>query len=186
MQRFKRPSVAGIAKLATISAFALASSAIAHDRKNRIEIRLKSYNEVPAVSSPAAGRFEATYDEVSGAISYELSYSGLEGEVRQAHIHFGQQGVNGGIMVWLCQSATPFIDPAALAPQCVGPNAGTVRGLIQSPNVLAVTAQGIDKEDFDEFVKAIRVGAAYVNVHSTRFPGGELRGQLRGQHGDRD
>jgi hypothetical protein len=32
--------------------------------------------------------------------------------------------------------------------------------------------------EFDELVKAIRHRTAYVNVHTTVFPGGEIRGQL--------
>jgi CHRD domain len=194
MQRFKGSLVSGLANCAAIAAIALTNSAMAHERSNSIEVRLKSYQEVPPVSSPATGRFEATYDEASATISYELSYSGLEGDVRQAHIHFGQHGVNGAIMVWLCQSATN-VDPTGLSPQCPGPNAGTVRGLIQSANVIcpantctaaAPFGQGIANGEFEEFVKAIRAGVAYVNVHSSRFPGGELRGQLRGNRGHHD
>jgi len=140
-----------------------------------LQTKLSGYSEAPAVSSAASGRFKAKLDKQAGALTYELSYEGLEGPVRMAHIHIGQRGVNGGIMVWLCQTAS-FVDPTGLAPIC--PVSGTVRGVIQAANVLAVGAQGVDAMSFDELLDAIRASVAYVNVHSDRFPGGELRGQI--------
>lgn len=163
------------ALIAGLALLAATGGALADDGRS-VSIRLKSFQEVPAVSSAASGRFKAQLDEQASAIRYELSYSGLEGEVRQAHIHIGQRGVNGGIMVFLCQT-TANPDPTMLAPTC--PQSGTVSGVLQAANVIAVAPQGVDAMGFAEMLKAIAAGVAYVNVHSTRFPGGELRGQLR-------
>lgn len=145
---------------------------------NRLETKLSGFSEVPAVSSAASGRFKAEVDSVAGALTYELSYEGLEGPVRMAHIHIGQHGVNGGVMVWLCQT-TSFIDPTNLAPTC--PASGTVKGVIQAANIIGVAGQGIDPMAFTELLGTIRAKVAYVNVHSDRFPGGEIRGQIRDQ-----
>jgi len=60
---------------------------------------------VPAVSTVATGQFRATIANET-SITYELTYSGLEGTVTQAHIHFGQKSVTGGISLWLRQTAT--------------------------------------------------------------------------------
>lgn len=168
---------AALAALAALAAATLATLAVASDGhgRNRIEARLKGFQEVPAVSTAASGRFKATVDSASGTISYELSYSGLEAPVRMAHIHIGQRGVSGGIMVWLCQTAG-FPDPINQAPAC--PQSGTVSGLIQAGNVQGPASQGIAAAEFGEMLAAIRAGAAYVNVHSDKFPGGEIRGQL--------
>ena len=171
------PKPIAAAAVAAACLAALATPALADDGHNRIEARLKSYQEVPAVSSVASGRFKATLDKVSGTLTYELSYSGLEAPVRMAHIHIGQRGVNGGIMVWLCQTVAPFVDPTGGAPTC--PQSGTVTGTLQAGNVVAVAAQGIAATEFAEMLAAIRGGVAYVNVHSDKFPGGEIRGQLR-------
>ena len=129
------------------------------------------------MSSGASGRFKADIDERGNAISYQLSYSGLEGDVRQAHIHIGQKGVNGGVMVFLCQTSfNP--DPTGLAPTCL--QSGTVQGTIRAANVTGLAAaQGIEAMQFAEVIAAIRGGVAYVNVHSTKFLGGEIRGKLR-------
>ncbi len=166
--------IAGV--LAASAAAAGLASADEGRPRDRIEARLKSYQEVPSVSSAANGRFKATIDRVSGTLSYELSYGGLEGDVRQAHIHFGQHGVNGGIMVWLCDSATNP-SPVASTPAC--PQAGSVGGSVSGADIVGPAGQGITVNEFAEMLAAIRAGVAYVNVHSTRFPGGEIRGQLK-------
>ena len=179
MQRSQRPSASTFTKfngIALLGIVGIAGSALAHDGKDGIETRLKSYQEVPAVSSQATGRFKASFDEKATLIKYELTYSGLEGDVRMAHIHLGQRSVNGGIMIWLCQtSVNP--DPTGLAPTC--PQSGTVSGMVQAANVIGPAGQGVAPMEFAEVVAAIRAGVAYANVHSSKFPAGEVRGQLQ-------
>ena len=159
------------AALTTASIVALPSVALAET----VHVQLTSYEEVPALSSAATGAFRAFIDDAAGTIRYQLSYSGLTGDVAMGHIHFGQLSVNGGISVWLCQTAG-FVDPTGLAPTCV--QSGTVTGLLTQANVSGPAGQGIAPAEFDEIVAAIRSGVAYVNVHSSVFLGGEIRGQL--------
>ena len=45
--------------------------------------------------------------------------------------------------------------------------------------------RGIEAAKWDEFVAAVKVGHAYANVHSARFPTGEIRGQI-GDHDQRE
>jgi len=158
--------------VASLLAAALTTPALA----DGMNVKLKGYAEVPSVSTTAKARFKASIDHKSGALSYELSYSGLEGDVRQAHIHFGEHGTNGGIAVWLCQT-TFNVDPTGLAPTCL--QSGTVSGTVTAANVVGPAGQGIAAGEFAELVAAIRAGAAYVNVHTTKFPAGEVRAQLR-------
>jgi hypothetical protein len=140
-------------------------------------IGLTGFEEVPSISSGATGEFHARISRDEKSISYELSYAGLEGDVRQSHIHFGQKSVNGAITVFLCQT-TFNPDPTGLAPTC--PQEGTVSGTLVAANMTgAAVAQGIAAGEFAELVKAIRARRAYANVHSLKFPGGEIRGQIR-------
>src|SRR5262252_8638192 len=144
----------------------------------RIQAALTGYEEVPAVNTVASGEFLAQISPDGQTIEYELSYSGLQGSVQQAHIHVAQLSVNGSIVIWLCQTATPFLDPTGHAPQC--PQAGTVTGTITSANVIAgsMPAQQLTAGDLAEVIAAIRAGAAYANVHTNLSPGGEIRGQI--------
>ena len=53
-----------------------------------------------------------------------------------------------------------------------------LRGIIRPADVIGPAGQGITAGQFDELLQAIRAGATYVNVHSTLYPGGEIRSQI--------
>ena len=146
--------------------------------KEEVLASLKGFSEVPSISSPASGHFQAFIDRRAGTIAYELTYSGLTGDVQQAHIHFGQRSVNGSVSVFLCQTEAAS-DPTGLAPRC--PQRGKVTGLLQAANMIegTIVNQGIAPGEFNELIRAIRSGVAYVNVHTTTFQAGEVRGQMR-------
>jgi hypothetical protein len=65
-----------------------------------------------------------------------------------------------------------------------------VSGTITPASVIAVPGQNITAGDFDVVEDARNSNTTYVNVHTTKFPAGEIRGQLartedeQGQHGD--
>ena len=138
---------------------------------------LTGFKEVPVISTRAFGNFRAVIDPRAGTITYKLRYSDLTGSVQQAHIHVGQHSVNGAVSVFLCQTEASA-DPTGLAPRC--PRSGEVTGILQAANMVegGIVAQGIEPGEFNELVRAIRSGVAYVNVHTTTFPAGEVRGQL--------
>jgi hypothetical protein len=130
-----------------------------------------------AVSTTGQGTFRAAIDEASGLVTYTLRYSGLTGTVTQSHLHFGQHHTSGGISVWICQTATnPAPAPAGAVPvpQC----AAEVSGEFLAANVIGPAGQGIAAGELAELLAAIKAGAVYVNVHSSLFPAGEIRGQL--------
>ena len=142
--------------------------------------------EVPVVSSPtASGRIELDIDEGedpdTGEIRYTLSYTGLSSGVVMAHIHLGQEDVNGGIMLWLCEGTAQ--SPVATTPACPPASGGSVEGVLTAADVVAITGgnapQQIAAGEFTEAVTAIRKGLAYVNVHTANSGTGEIRGQLR-------
>lgn len=143
----------------------------------RMRALLEPIQEVPAVSSAASGTFRAAIDERGELVVYELTYADLEADILQAHIHTAQRGVNGGIMVWLCGTAA--LPGPSGTPACPGPRDGTVTGEITPSSVIGPAGQGIAAGEFREFLETIRNGVAYANVHSEKFPGGEIRGQIR-------
>jgi hypothetical protein len=129
-------------------------------------------------------------------IVYELTYAFPDAAatpivgtqfVNQAHLHFGQKHTTGGINVWLCQSAdNPApAEVAASTPICPSPS-GTVAGSITPAKVLALPSQGFpgipgSQAGFDALLAALGSDAIYANVHTDRFPGGEIRGHV-GDH----
>ena len=149
----------------------VASLAGASDgKKNLKSDELTGYQENPDVSSTGTGSFTATIDDDAQTISYELSYSGIEGGAATAsHIHFGKRAVNGGVSAFLCGGGDKPACPAT---------EGTVTGVIDVADVVGPAGQGIEPGSFAELVAAMRAGHTYVNVHSPRWPGGEIRAQI--------
>jgi len=153
----------------------LAGSASATDKHRRPEVvraLLVGQGEVPAVSTKAAGRFRAVIDEDSQLITYTLTYEGLEGgNTLFAHIHLGEHHTNGGVMVFLCGGGSK--------PTACPNSGGEVTGSITPADVVAIATQQVPAGGFDELLAALRTpGLAYVNVHTTVSPGGEIRGQV--------
>ena len=101
--------------------------------------------------------------------------------MQQAHIHLGQRAQSGGIAVFLC---TNLANGPAGTQACPAPPA-TITGTITPADVIGPAAQGIAAGEFGELTDAIRAGVTYVNVHSSLYPGGEIRAQLEPQNDDR-
>jgi CHRD domain len=172
--------------LAVIALVSAATIVLAQGGFKKISELLTGYNEVPSVSTTGGGNFTARISNDESRIDWELSYSDLEGAIQQSHIHIGNVGVNGGISVFLCTNLGN--GPAGIQP-CPAPPAtisGTILAADVSPNIpatLAARNQGLNTGEIDELIKAIRAGATYVNVHSTTWPGGEIRSQIDGNSG---
>jgi hypothetical protein len=148
-----------------------------HRRARRLRADLRGVHEVPTLSTGARGSFFAVLSEDETEIRYRLDYSGLEGTVTQAHIHLGANHTSGGISIWLCGTAA--LPGPMGTPPCGTSEAAEVMGTLTATGVIGPTTQGIAPGEFSELVKAIKAGVTYANVHSTLFPGGEIRGQIR-------
>jgi len=55
-----------------------------------------------------------------------------------------------------------------------------VSGTITAGNVQAIASQNVNAGDFDALEDALTTNTAYANVHTSNFPAGEIRGQVRG------
>ena len=159
-------------RTALISLVAVCLPLLASAQNKQFHAHMAGTSEVPAVSTTANGTFLARISEDGGAIAFQLSYDAMEGDVTQAHIHIGQAGANGGVAMFLCSNlGTPGVQA------CPAPPA-TVSGVLTAADVVGPAAQGVAAGEFAEVVVAIRAGMAYANVHSTKFPGGEIRAQV--------
>lgn len=130
---------------------------------------LSGYQGSPPISTPGTGTFTIAPGPGGQSMEYELTYSGLKGVPVLAHIHFAMPDVNGGVLVFLCGGGGK--------PDC--PMSGTISGTILPSDVQPITAQGIAAGDFQKVVSAILANTTYVNVHTSQFIGGEIRGNLR-------
>ena len=169
----------------------LATSAVS---QNVLTAKLLGRNETPSVVSTGVGQAKITISDDEHSITYTLTYSGLQGAtdfvsnppgtpgtVLFAHIHVGQRNVAGGVVVFFCGGGnTP-----ATQVKCPGPTSGTVSGTWTAADLRSsALSQGIDPSDpngenaFARFIHAIRTGISYANVHTSRSPGGEIRGQF--------
>jgi len=158
-----------------ILVLALGISAMASDPSISFGAKLKGLEETPAVITNATGTFQAT--PTSTGFNYTLTYSGLSSAALFAHIHVGQRNVAGGVVIFLCGGGGKPSCPVT---------SGSVSGTISAADVVSVPAQGIAGGDLTNVLRAIRSGVAYVNVHSTTSPAGEIRGQIRVEENDGD
>jgi CHRD domain len=160
-----------------LTAVVAAPAVLAQTGPKKLGAALVGFDEVSSISTPAGALFLGLISQDEMSIAYRLQYANLEGAITQSHIHLGQSRTNGGISVWLCDTAT---NPSPLdsTPACPDPTNGTVTGLLTPDDVIGPNGQGIAPGEFAELIRAIRAGAAYANVHSTKYPSGEIRGQV--------
>ncbi len=114
----------------------------------------------PNGASTATGTGIATFVDNGAQIEYSLSVTGLTG-VTASHIHLGAAGVNGGIIFNLF---TPNGTTGAV-------NGVIATGIITNANNPAVS--------LDSLRALFNNGNSYVNVHTTQFPPGAIRDQIR-------
>jgi hypothetical protein len=121
---------------------------------------LSGDNELPPVNTDANGTI--TIQGNNQSLNYQLALSDMK-NVTAAHIHFGNDDENGKVVVTLLKSD----NPSGLEMETLGGNF-TVDD-VQGP------LAGLPLEQLIGFMGN---GSTYVNVHSTDFPLGEIRGQV--------
>ena len=109
---------------------------------------LSGAQENPPVLTVSEGNGNFTVNVTTGQITGSVSTTDLTATV--AHIHTGEAGTNGPVIIPLTQTA-----------------AGS--GIWTVPANTALTSAQLT---------ALNAGGLYVNVHSDLYPGGQLRGQI--------
>lgn len=142
---------------------------------NTVHETLSGLQEDPLrLSTTGNGQFQIHIDEAAQTIAYELSYADLEGSVLQAHIHIGGPSQSGGISAFLCTNLGNGPTGTQLCPAAPA----MISGTITPADVIGPTGQGVSAGEFAELLAAVRAGQTYANVHSTKYPGGEIRAQI--------
>lgn len=168
-------------RLAVLAGFVLLAAALdaragTPDVKNFVT-HLTGDEEVPARATDAVGQATFKLSDDRSALHYKLIVDGIENVVA-AHIHLGAPGANGSVVAFL---AGPFSSGGGLMEGVLA------EGVITSADLVGPLA-GLN---LAVLVAALRTDGAYVNVHTNDgvdpantgpgdFPGGEIRGQIRG------
>jgi hypothetical protein len=174
-------SAMALGAVGAVAAGTVAMAGHGNDKAFTITARLSGYNETPlALSSAGSGSVRLRIDPRAQTIRYTLRYANLEGTVTQSHIHFGSVSQTGGVSVFLC---TNLGNGPAGTQACPTTNPGVVTGTLHAADVIGPAGQGIAAGEFGELLAAIRADTTYANVHSTLYPGGEIRSQLETHHG---
>src|SRR5438105_10234556 len=158
-----------------VTALLLGSAAFAAPVK--YNVFLSGPGESPANASPATGSAVVILDTTANTLFITMTFSGLLGTTTASHIH--------------TPTAVPFTGTAGVAtttPTFAGFPLGVTSGtydqlldltLASSYNPAFVTANGGTTASAEAALAAgIAAGKAYLNIHTTAFPGGEIRGFL--------
>ena len=151
-------TIAIIVALGSITANGFINSALGQES---FSAELTGGEEVPPVDTNATGI--ANLQNNVQTINYQLSVNDLV-NVTQAHIHRGEEGENGKIVVTLYNTTMPT---------------GPMSGLLSQGNITAANLVGpLAGQQLTDLVSIMDNGTAYVNVHTKDFPLGEIRGQI--------
>ncbi len=139
----------------------------AHAQKKSFTATLSGAVQVPAVKTMATGHATFRLSKDGQSISYTLTVKKID-HVTMAHIHLAPAGKDGPPVVWLYPTKTYTERP------------GKVSGLLSRGTFTAAQLVGpLKGKPLADLLKDMRDGDAYVNVHTTANPGGEIRGQIR-------
>lgn len=157
----KYPGIMGVAAaLLAASACGGGSSTGGLDVEQSYLIALNAASEVPA-PKPTTATGTAQIVVFPGSVEFLLSASSITG-ITAAHIHSGAAGVAGPVVVTLFQPGAPT---------------GSVNGVFASGSITATSLpSGVTLESLKTLLLS---GNAYVNVHTTANPSGEIRGQVK-------
>ncbi len=156
--------------LMVLALLALVGGAAAAPMTRNYRAHLNGANELPVpVDTLAQGQALFQFNKDGSALTYKLILANIE-NVTMAHIHVAPAaGQNGPPVLWLYPDAPP--------PQLIP---GRTDGVLAERTVMAADLVGplAGSADFSGLRQAIMEGRAYVNVHTSQFPAGEVRGDI--------
>ena len=147
----------------------LLAASVVNSQTENFSASLSGANEVPPINTAGTADFNMTIQP--GAITFSLTFSDLSTPVVVAHLHFAPSKVAGGVMIFLCGGGGQ--------PACPAATSGSITGTITAANVTGPASQGITAGNLDSALEAVRADLSYANMHTTNFPGGEIRGPVQ-------
>ncbi len=152
-------------KMILFTAFAVfLTTSLALAAATTFKAKLSGKAETPmAVKTKAGGEFDLKMSKDGKELTYILKVKDIE-NVTAAHIHAGKKGEEGVPVVGLFK----------------GPKEGKFSGVLAKGTITDDKLIGpLAGKTLEDLEKMIKEGDAYVNVHTTQTPSGEIRGQLK-------
>ncbi len=133
--------------------------------------RLRGRNEVPPVQTNAFGFAQFVTNRNHTRIRFALDVRNIRNFV-QAHIHVGQRGVNGPVVVFLFGADLETLEQQ----NGITTNRGVITGTITDRDIVP---NDLGIRTVRDLLRAMRRGLTYVNAHTEQNPApGEMRGQI--------
>lgn len=157
----------------TASALAIAASSFSH-----VFIftgNLSGSQESPPNNSAGTGSTTVTMDMDLVTMRVQANFSGLTGNTTASHIHIGNgPGTNGGVASML----PSFLNfPLGVTSGTYGQTFDMAQASSYNPTFIANNG-GTVSSALNAFLNGLQTGRAYLNVHTSAFPGGEIRANL--------
>jgi hypothetical protein len=139
------------------------SPALAQLDQQTFTTQMSGAEEAPSVDTVASGTAEFNLSSDGSSIGYQVNVTGISG-ITAAHIHSGNVGENGPVIVTLFKSDTPT---------------DQINGVLADGTFSASDLEGpMEGMELSDLVSAMSNGVTYVNVHTQTNPEGEIRGQI--------
>lgn len=137
---------------------------------------LSGPDENPPNGSPGTGFAEVTINLTLNTLRVQVSFSGLTGTTTASHIHAPVTVPNGTAGV---ATQTPSFSSFPLGVTSGSMDQTLDMTMASSWNPSYITANGGTPAGAEAaFAQALANGAAYLNIHTSTFGGGEIRGFL--------
>jgi hypothetical protein len=128
----------------------LAAPMLASAAPMSFTVHLDGAQGVPPIDTKGTGTADLTYDPATHVLAWKLTFQDLTGPATMAHFHGpAPAGKNAGILIWMSQKGMP------------------------APSPLVGQATLTDAEAAD-----LMADNLYINVHTAKYPDGEIRGQV--------
>ena len=134
-----------------VSALWIGAPLLASAAPTSFQVKLDGAQQVPAVQTGGSGTADLTYDPATKVLTWNVAFSGLSGPATMAHFHGpAPAGKNAGVEIWISTKGQPATSPL-------------------TGQATLTDAQAAD----------LMAGNLYINVHTAKNPGGEIRGQVK-------
>lgn len=172
-----------------LGAGVLAAGAIAvADDGDRFSSRthLSSAQEVPSNASDGRAVARIAFSRDFSSAHVRVRFRKLEGDFTRMHLHCNVAGANGPVAVGLIDMVAPALDNSDNIFFDGDRLSGTLTNVDFPATDPCPGVIGRPVNNLVSLAAAIDAGLIYWNIHTTAFPPGELRGQVRPLDSDDD